>query len=97
MAKTTQNTVTIKINGKDIQSQPFDFEAYRIINNLHCQGLAGAVTLCYDALIRMFRDTAATKEYIETLPIADRAVLCDKVFGIYASNVNEINEKLKNE
>lgn len=97
MAKITQNTVTIKINGKDIQSQPFDFEAYRIIDNLYRQGLAGEATLCYEALIRMFRDTAATREYIETLSIPERVILCGKVFNIYAENVKEINEKLKNE
>ncbi len=97
MAKTAQNIITIKINDKEVQSKPFDFETYRLINNLHCQGYAGAATLCYNALVRMFEGTAATAEYIETLPIADKAVLCDKVFDIYVNNVKEINERLKNE
>ncbi len=96
MTKTVQNTITIKINNKDVQSNPFDFKAYSMINNFHCQGLAGAVTLCYNALIHMFEDTAATREYIETLSIPERAVLCDKVFDLYAENVKEINELLKN-
>lgn len=97
MAKTAQNTVTIKINDKEVQSKPFDFKAYSMINNIHCRGNQGAATLCYDALVYMFRDTAATFEYIETLSIPERAVLCDKVFDLYAENVKEINETLKNE
>lgn len=91
------NTLTVKVNDKEVRSNPFDFECYRIINNLHMQGLAGAAALCYDALIRMFEGTAANREYLDTLSVIDSAVLCEKLFSIYISAVSEINERLKNE
>lgn len=97
MAKAVQNTITIKINGKDVQSNPFDFEAYRLVENLNQKGNWGPSFCCYDALIHMFVNTAATKQYIETLSLVEKGALCSKIFDMYIEVAKEIQDSLKNE
>lgn len=97
MAKTVQNTLTIKVNDKEVQSKPFDFEAYRLVENLNQKGNWGPSFCCYDALIRMFADTAATEQYIETLSLVEKGTLCGKIFDMYVKAAKEIQDSLKNE
>lgn len=97
MAKDIENILTIKINGKEVQSRPFTFEDYAEIQDKHLRGHYGDCKLCYDVLIRMFSGTAANREYFNTLSIAERDVLCQKVLDMYKANIREVNELIKNQ
>lgn len=55
MAKDLENILTIKINGKEVQSRPFNFADYADMQDKHLRGYSGACKLCYDVLIRMFK------------------------------------------
>lgn len=97
MAKDIENILTIKINGKEVQSRPFTFEDYAEIQDKHLRGHYGDCKLCYDVLIRMFRGTAANKEYFDTMSIAEKDMLCRKLLDIYLNTISEVNELIKNQ
>ena len=92
-----QDTITIEINGKEVQSNPFSFADYAEIQDKHLRGYSGECKLCYDTLIHMFRGTAATYDYIETLSIAERGMLCGKVLKIYIGMTTAVNKLIKNQ
>ena len=97
MAKDIENILTIKINGKEVQSRPFAFEDYADMQDKHLRGYSGACKLCYGVLISIFKGTAANKEYIDTMSIAEKDMLCRKLLDIYLNTISEVNELIKNQ
>ena len=90
-----QQTLKIEINKEAIISKPFDFEAMCLINDVHNSGEPkGYMSMCREAVTYLFEGTKATEDVLRKLPPAKMAALCGKIWGFYAS---AIEESAKNE
>ncbi len=100
MAKTEkiQKTLTVQFGGETIVSNPFDFEAACLVDDMRydSDGKIGLMHLGRKAVNHMFKGTKLTDEDIEKLPYGERKRLCEEAAAMYLESMKTSDES-KNE
>lgn len=93
-----QNILTTELDGKVVTSQPFDFEAACLVDDMRYSGNPiGYMHLGKKAVSYMFRGTALTDEVIEKLDFSERKRLCEEVAEMYFEVLRKGKSNSKNE
>lgn len=80
-----QRVLTFELDKKKYVSKPFDFEAFRLVNEKHLKGENAGVSSCtIDSVYRMFEGTEATNDVILALPVEEVVKMCGQVWTWYA-------------
>ncbi len=99
MAKTTenlQNTLSVELGGETIVSQPFDFEAFCLVDDMrYGDPPLSPAHIGVRAVTYMFRGTKLTEEKLEKLPFNVRRELCVKAANMFFDAISD--ESPKNE
>lgn len=97
MSVFNQQTLSFNIGGEEVISRPFDFEAMCLMNDIHSQGGKGKYSICINALPYMFEGTKVTNDVLKKAEISKLAEVCDKLWEIYAREMQNISKsKSKN-
>lgn len=93
MAKTTenlQNTLSVELSGETIVSQPFDFEAFCLVDDMrYGDPPLSPMHIGVKAVTYMFRETKLTENEIEKLPFAERRRLCIEASNMFFNALSD--------
>ena len=99
-AEKIQKTLTVQYGGETIVSNPFDFEAACLVDDMRYngigKGLMGRMHLGKNAVNYMFKGTKLTDEEIEKRPYGERKRLCHEAADMYFESMKTSDES-KNE
>ena len=85
-----QRTLCIEIDGEQIISKPWDFEAMCMIDDARSENPnGGRLRLCTEAVHYLFEGTAATESVLKSLSPQSLTAMSLKVFGWYNQDMGE--------